>query len=147
MNKISRMFLKDKGLTLVEVLASIVILTIILIIFLSVFIQSAKTNQSSEEKLDATFIAQTEMEHFYEYSKSINESDRITKLQKEGYTFYFTENKEIFIKNDSKFYVQITLSEKDNLTNILVEVFDSPVDKKRIAQMQNILEWRTNDEG
>ena len=58
----------NKGLTLVEVLASIILISIILFTFFSFFIQSAKTGKSSEEVVDATYLAQGEMEKIYEVS-------------------------------------------------------------------------------
>ena len=43
----------EKGLTLVEILASIVILAIVLIAFMSFFTQSAKFTKFNDEKLTA----------------------------------------------------------------------------------------------
>ena len=60
----------EKGISLVEVLASIVILTLLLTTFLMMFVQSAKTNKKSEEIIDATYIAQTEMENIYAVSSN-----------------------------------------------------------------------------
>jgi len=62
--------LGENGLSLVEVLASFVILTLLLTTFLMMFIQSAKVNKSSEHIIDATYIAQTEMENMYALSKT-----------------------------------------------------------------------------
>lgn len=69
-------FKKEKGLTLIEVLVSIVLLSLILIMFFSMFIQTAKVNNSSETIIDATYIAQTEMERIYSYSKNTSYSKR-----------------------------------------------------------------------
>ena len=60
----------EKGVTLVEVVASFVILVILLVSFYTLFIQTAKTTKSSEDIVDATYIAQTEMEHIFNASKS-----------------------------------------------------------------------------
>lgn len=55
----------EKGLTLVEVLASIVILSLIVVTFLTFFINSARTTEISQENLDASFFAQQYMEEVY----------------------------------------------------------------------------------
>lgn len=55
----------ESGLTLVEVLASIVILSLIVVTFLSFFINSARTTEISGDNLDASFIAQEYMEEIY----------------------------------------------------------------------------------
>lgn len=55
----------ESGLTLVEVLASIVILSLIVVTFLAFFINSARTTKISEENLNSGFIAQKYMEEVY----------------------------------------------------------------------------------
>ncbi len=68
--KLKKIVHNEKGVTLVEVVASFVILVILLISFYTLFIQTAKTTKSSEDIVDATYIAQTEMEKIYkEYMK------------------------------------------------------------------------------
>ena len=146
MRKIKRsFFIKEKGLTLVEVLASIVIILIILIFFLSIFIQTAKTNETSEKIVDATYIAQTEMERFYGYSKTVEKSNRVNILKDvEGYTYEFVDSKEVYKINRDSYEIVVTLNDNEDLTNILIEVFDTS--GKKVAQMQNIVEWSADDE-
>ncbi|MGA4518573.1 type IV pilus modification PilV family protein [Solibacillus silvestris] len=60
-----RLLKEDRGISLVEVVASIVLITIILISFFSFFIQSKKTQVASESIVDATYVAQKEMEELY----------------------------------------------------------------------------------
>ncbi|PXW90039.1 type II secretory pathway pseudopilin PulG [Streptohalobacillus salinus] len=55
----------ETGLTLVEVLASIVILSLIVVTFLTFFINSARTTEMSEDTLDASFFAQQYIEEVY----------------------------------------------------------------------------------
>lgn len=55
----------ETGLTLVEVLASIVILSLIVVTFLTFFINSARTTEMSEDTLDASFFAQKYIEEVY----------------------------------------------------------------------------------
>ena len=53
---------KENGVTLVELLAAIAILSIIVTGFLGFFIQAAKTNQHTNAVNEATFLAQEQME-------------------------------------------------------------------------------------
>ncbi|SFO91060.1 prepilin-type N-terminal cleavage/methylation domain-containing protein [Halolactibacillus halophilus] len=62
---VMKKYCNEKGLTLVEVLASIVILSLIVVTFLAFFINSARTTEISEENLNASFIAQEYMEEVY----------------------------------------------------------------------------------
>ncbi len=59
---------KEDGVTLVELLAAIAILSIIVTSFLAFFIQSANTNKQTNEVNEATFIAQGIMEEVTYYS-------------------------------------------------------------------------------
>lgn len=52
----------EAGVTLIELLASIVLITMIVTTFLSFFIQASKTNVRIDDTNEATFIAQEEME-------------------------------------------------------------------------------------
>ena len=58
----------NRGLTLIEVIASLAIISIILISFLGLILQSKKTNVSSEGIHDATYEAQKVMEKLYTLS-------------------------------------------------------------------------------
>lgn len=60
-----RLLKEECGISLVEVVASLVLITIILISFFSFFIQSKKTHVTSESIVDATYMAQKEMEELY----------------------------------------------------------------------------------
>lgn len=45
----------EKGLTLIEVLASLIVIMIIIVIGFGLLLQSAKPNKASEEIVDATY--------------------------------------------------------------------------------------------
>ena len=125
-------YANENGLTLVEVLASIVILSIILVSILMILLQSMKAKQISEEIIDATYIAQTEMEKIYDQSR---------KGQK-GVEDYVTE-KEV---NNRHYTIEVTFDESTNdLKKVLVQVYDSLDLEKPQAQMENLLEWKADD--
>ncbi|MRH42961.1 prepilin-type N-terminal cleavage/methylation domain-containing protein [Aquibacillus halophilus] len=130
----------SKGLTLVEVMASITILSIIIVSFLALFIQSARTNQISQDITDATYIAQTEMEKIYNLS---NTSDgycsAVSTLAAEtceDYTLY---------KDVEGYYVEIQLFQPDpdnDIGNVLVKVYEDNSLSKLEAQMETIYSWK-----
>lgn len=55
-------FKKEEGVTLVELLAAIAILSVIVTAFLAYFVQAAGTNNRTDKLNEATFLAQAEME-------------------------------------------------------------------------------------
>ncbi|MCC3359620.1 type IV pilus modification PilV family protein, partial [Bacillus sp. REN16] len=66
----------EKGVSLIELICSIAILTIILISFMSFFIMSAKYNGASSDKMNATNIAREVQEQF----KVIEEKNEELKI-------------------------------------------------------------------
>ncbi|KYG89112.1 hypothetical protein A0U40_13900 [[Bacillus] sp. KCTC 13219] len=59
-----------EGMTLVEVVAALVLIGIVLISFFGLLIQSNKTTHKSNDIMDATYVAQMEMENLYNASGS-----------------------------------------------------------------------------
>src|SRR5699024_558232 len=98
----------ERGVTLVELLASIVIISIILISVISIFNLTMKANRTSEDIIDATYVAQTEIERVYALSKkdtpnlSLNTLGYQANGEKNGWKVY----KEINPQYDG-FFVQI----------------------------------------
>ena len=78
-------FKNKRGISLIEVVASLLLISIILISFFGLFVQSKKTNSSSESISEATYIAQKEMEKIYILSKSSSLSNLSTAFL-QGYT-------------------------------------------------------------
>jgi len=157
--------MNENGLTLVEVLASVVLLTIIITIFLNVFIQSAKTNTTSEEVVDATYIAQTEMERIYSVSlnssydmtvDTIVDPEELNYTQKHDSSCNVTERCMIFYKDEQGYYIEVKLEKKDLdesdeilefMDHLIIKVYEgSTAEKKPQAQMENILVWEADSE-
>ncbi|MFJ7936426.1 hypothetical protein [Sporosarcina sp. NPDC096371] len=135
---------KESGLSLVEVLASIVILTLLLTTFLMMFLQSAKVHKASEHVIDATYIAQKEMENLYALSTSIKESAKIKEIIALGYIEKPDENDwTVFTKvYNPEILLKIKLKNKEkSMDRVLVEVRGIPDDKLQ-AQMENVVVWR-----
>lgn len=148
----------SKGFSLVEVVASIVILSIIVVSVLSLIIQSAKTTKTSENMIDATYIAQTEMEKAYTAAtenKLSSLDEQIQCLQIElGYpadspivegdirkiqrTIISEGNTELFIQIELKQHTTLK-----SLTPIIISVYEQKDGRFILkAQMQNTLAWK-----
>lgn len=146
------LFKNEAGLTLVEVLASIVILSIVLLLFLLTFLQFMNTSRQSEEVITATYLAQTEMESLYEMSREIDRDERKSNLQMKGYANIGLENDwDIFEKEvndedyDERYIMRIKFQERDDqLTRVIVEISDF-LNTHPKAQMENLLEWKVTE--
>ncbi|HLR42322.1 MAG TPA: type II secretion system protein [Pseudogracilibacillus sp.] len=98
----------ERGVTLVELLASIVIVTIILISVISIFNLTMKSNRTSEEIIDATYVAQTEMEKIYALSKKDIPNPKLTDIgyekliEESGWDIYQEETQQY-----EGFFVQV----------------------------------------
>src|SRR5690625_2953976 len=117
-------FTNEDALTLAEVLASIVILTIVLILFSSIFTQSWKSTNRSEANIDATFLAQIEMENMYAFSKNVTLNERDDEMVNElGYQAKADEEEwKVFEKELVSGQVDsiIKFKEEDGLIRVLV---------------------------
>ena len=74
----------EEGMTLVEVLASILLLSLIITTFLSFFIQAAKVNNQTDTVNEATFIAQEQIELLTYYSKTESVEESLKLIESES---------------------------------------------------------------
>lgn len=134
-SQIKKIIVNENGVTLVEVIASFVLLIIILFSFFTLFIQTAKTTKSSERIVDATYVAQTEMEKLYEEGtltrniivKNLNfipESTSTTTFQK-------TTNNYLVI-------LKLKPNKDSELKNVVLEVTKR---NKIKAIMETVVQW------
>ncbi|WP_245805786.1 type IV pilus modification PilV family protein [Bacillus alkalicellulosilyticus] len=140
-------FRSEKGLTLIEVLVSIVILTLVLVSFMTMFTQSAKTNQVSEEIISATYVAQMEMEEMYNKSTTGGLQQTMTDLQTtypDGFEANPTEGKYKYEKESDGYLIRTRIKREptDNrLVSVVVEVRSSTDTSKLEAKMETKLLW------
>lgn len=129
------------GFSLIEVVASLVILTIILLSFFGLLIQSKKTEKQSEEIIDATYIAQAEMEKIYSYSRSVAYNTLEHTFTTAGYTQITDPNELVFTKGIDSFLVKIRFKDKassNKLKSTIIEVMEGSILK---SKMENIYNW------
>lgn len=144
-NKVS-LSLNNKGLTLVEVLASVILISVILFTFFSFFIQSAKTGKTSEEVVDATYIAQVEMEKLYEISNKGDFKSGINEIVNSlSYKQLAPDSSKEYrySKSQEGFYLKLTFKEHTypGMSYLVIEVFEHEQDIRPRAKMETILEW------
>lgn len=144
-NKVSA-FINSKGLTLIEVLVSIILISIILFSFFSFFIQSAKTGKTSEEVVDATYLAQVEMEKIYEVSNKGDFKSGINEIVNSlSYKQLSPDSSKEYrySKSQDGFYLTLTFKEHTypGMSYLVIEVFEHENDIRPRAKMETILEW------
>lgn len=148
-------FQNEQGLSLIEVIASMVLITIILLSFIGLFIQSNKTSKTSSTIVDATYLAQVEMENIYTQSKTtkfdeitqsttapglgypvLNSPDTTSEARTPDYSEIYT-----FKKTEQNHQYKLTIKKRDdysNLVNVIIEVYKDNVLK---SKMENIYKW------
>lgn len=148
----------ESGFTLLEVVASLIIITIILMSFYSFFISTAKTTKTSNEIFNATYYAQKEMEHLYQLSQIEAFNDRISVITaipngevEEREKYYYSGTTTIFEKlgdletdpNNNYYYILKCIPEFNNVTTVIIEVYDEKSGLLK-AKMENKIEWRAS---
>lgn len=135
------------GFSLVEVVASIVIITLILLSFFGLLIQSNKTGKSSEQIIDATYLAQQEMEKMYSYFKYATKDTwetafPYTKDEENSTNNLTLYNPTIpsYAKNKEQIIVKAKDLSPDNTVRIIIEVYDSS-GKVLKAKVENIFSF------
>lgn len=93
----------NKGFSLIEVIAALLIITIILLSFFSLLIQTKKTEVRSNETVVATYIAQAVMEEIYYLSTTMD-------YDKNNETIKDLKNPETYFKDDAHKNTLITTS-------------------------------------
>ncbi|MEK5231261.1 prepilin-type N-terminal cleavage/methylation domain-containing protein [Lysinibacillus sp. FSL K6-0232] len=121
---------QEHGLTLIEVIASILLISIILLSFMSMFLQSSKTTATSDDIVNATYLAQKEMESIYKYRN--NPIETVLEGQLNYHKESTSEN--IWVKQVDAVHIYVTLKDPDNLglTPIIIEVKEDTSVKSKI---------------
>lgn len=123
MKKLTKtIFIKESGVTLVELLASIFLLSVIVTTFFSFFVQAGRTNNKIDDMNEATFLAQEQLELITAYSEQLSVAETESKIAttKNGYT------------------IQVTFEPKGDLQAVIVIVSK---EEKALAQMETRLSF------
>lgn len=145
--KIDRYFNNENGLTLIEILASIVILSIIVVTFLTFFINSARTTNVSADVIDASYLAQKEMEKFYHYSITTDYEAMVDDLIDDpDFDSSINGTEHQFIKREQGYRIEIRTNQAydqsgnpiSDLYQLLIRIYDDQSGTKK-AQVETKL--------
>lgn len=151
--------MNDKGFTLIEIMVSVVILSIIVVSLLSFFVQSSRSNSMSNKMIDSTYIAQTNIEDINKWNKSFTPSTSPTADPVGEFKTFLMDGKgydsdssctNCLKKEQDNRIIQFQLSSvltaitagtsTKELGKVVVIVYDSSKTKKE-AQMELVLSW------
>lgn len=138
---------KLKGMTLIEIIVSLALLAIVIVPFLTMIVNSTRTNRTSEDILDATYVAQSNMEELYSLSISDDTFKQdLLQLSGNGFieTVIVTDKDYNYTKEKDGFYVKIEIrgsKYEGNLVKVLVKVYNNSAMGKLESQMETILSW------
>ncbi|MDQ0232811.1 type IV pilus modification PilV family protein [Metabacillus malikii] len=130
--KMNMMLISERGLTLIEIVAALVILSIIVISFMSFFIQSSRTNTNSGKIIDATYVAQAEIEEIINSEEHLKQYKNVSCQKAEA-------DKKCYEANKNGYLLQIERKIKNNQTHVIIKVFNENHTNKLEAQMETIL--------
>ena len=141
---LQRLLLNQNGLTLVEVLAAVTILSIIAIPFIMVTLNFARTGGDSQKLLDATYVAQTQIEEIYNLSTRYSRDDGLKQLENSGFSIDdHCERVTCYYKVERDYYIRVEIQIKDEpMTDVLVRVYSDPSMRKAMAQMERLVIWK-----
>lgn len=135
------LLINNKGFSLIEVLAAFVLLTLIIGPFFTMFLQSARTNNLSNNILSATTVAQSTMESIYHSSQTESLNQVLTSYETNDNTVAY-QGEQYYMEKDKGYYVLFKLTKSDGpLVDVLIKVFDDSSFTRIKAQMENKLIW------
>jgi len=150
MKTVKSLVKSNTGSIFIEVLISLILISMLLLTFMSMFVTSANVNKRSRDVLDATYSAQNLMEELYDLSLSKSLETSLAELQNSILTDSFHEEiadeQVILGKYDDK-DVAITIkdTEDEKLSLVKVEVYSDDTYTQSQAVMQSNLLWKDDD--
>ncbi|WP_053219014.1 type IV pilus modification PilV family protein [Virgibacillus senegalensis] len=141
MNHKKQDMFNENGLTLVEILVSIAILSIIVTTFFTFFAQAAKTNKNASSILTATYVAENYMEEIYQMSVTCTDYTDCNNLLAQTYAATGSEGE--YTDDPKGYHVKMALKphpENSRLGNVIVKVYQAGSNKLE-AQMETVVEW------
>ena len=138
----------NKGISLIEILLSIVLLAIIVIPFLSLFVVSTYFNYAAGNIVDATYIAQRTMESVYNINASTDQISVALEslVDDEGFIQNNANSEDYeYSKSESGWFVVLQIHgsafDENYLYKIIVKVYEDNSLEKLEAQLETIMAW------
>lgn len=136
----------QKGMTFIEVLLSITILSIVIMAFLTFFIQSSKTNEQSSDILDATYLTQTYMETFYMRSTENSFDMFIAELKEQDHFQEHVAAEAGYVelsKLDQGYFIVLKIKEpRDGISPLMIRTYKDASQSQLMAKMESRIQWK-----
>ena len=150
MKTLKSLIKSNTGSIFVEILISLILISMVLLTFMSMFVTSAKVNRKSRDVLDATYSAQSLMEKLYDLSLSKSLETTLNELQDSVLAdSEYKENAggQVIKGKYEDFDVKITIkdTEEEELRLVKVEVYSDDTHTQSQAVMQSNLLWKDDD--
>lgn len=140
--------MNSQGMTLVEVLAALILISILIISFLALFTTTAQQQNASKEVMEGTYVAQVYMEKLAYLSKTKSYEDTLTKIGEENNlseSLLGNQSASFHLFEDNhKVVIELFKPTEEQTSRLIVRVFDVQQPEKIEAQMETIIWWRTN---
>jgi len=131
----------EKGLTLVEVIASLALISIIIIGVMAFFTTAVKTNDASETLLDASYVNQRYMEEIYQLADTSSDNERDNQLKNAGWAKTTAGR---YTRQASGYYLELSITDArpaTTLKNISLNVYRDPEHRRLASQMETKRQW------
>jgi Tfp pilus assembly protein PilV len=150
MKTLKSLIKSNTGSIFVEILISLILISMVLLTFMSMFVTSAKVNRKSKDVLDATYSAQSLMEKLYDLSVSKSLENTLNELQDSVLAdseYKEKDGGQVIEGKYEDFDVKITIKdrEEEELRTVKVEVYSDATYKQSQAIMQSNLLWKDDD--
>lgn len=136
----------EDGFSILEIVASILIVSIILMAIIPLFFTSAKTIEKSDEILNATYYTQNHMEEIYHLTKSTTYIEGIAALGSGGWNSKAdSSGMKHFQKNVDEYVIDLYISRPASANSLItVLITSSLIEKPEVieSQMETIIEWK-----
>jgi len=148
-NKKHKLLLDNKGISLIEIIIALAIFGMIILPFFSIFVLAAKSNHSTNEITDKTYLAQDCMEDLL-YLASEPATQKLDDTRDElitpayGYTESGDASGYIYEKIDSLInaFIRIEISPSGSLYKVIVRIYPDSTSLKPDVQMETLISWK-----
>lgn len=147
-NNIKEIKNNNGGYSLVELLVSVLLLTIIVVAFLSVFQYATRNNITSGQVVDQGYVAQTRMEDIIDSNNTEPDFDALIAAMATEYASCTKVGgaiiEHIFTGKKDGYNIKIVMKEKayatsEDLVSVFVGVYEDSSYSRPIASVQNII--------
>ena len=150
MKTLKSLIKSNTGSIFVEILISLILISMVLLTFMSMFVTSAKVNRKSKDVLDATYSAQNLMEELYDLSLSKTLETTVGDLRSSilsDSSYDDLDDEEVIRGKYDDLDVAITIkdTEDEKLSLVKVEVYSDDTYTQSQAVMQSNLLWKDDD--